>query len=265
LDGKQHDPDGWIYKTVEEITCETGLSYREQATARKHLINLGVLEEHHNRLEHKMFFRINHERLDTVWEAWLEKEESRICNSRTAESAFREVRNAQFGECGKRNSGTAESAVRIDKGTETTSEITSETTTENISASPLVLAHEEEAAKSHQPVKKERIPVQGPWPSVAALEELYNEKTPDECSAVHYPEHPLSSERIKKAKRFLTEFPEQVYWEEVFAGIHRSPFLRGLRSNIGHGHFRADFDWLLSKGKDGSENFVKVHDGRYDN
>jgi hypothetical protein len=41
----QRDFDGWIYKTQEEIEAETGLSRREQETARKQLRSAALLKE----------------------------------------------------------------------------------------------------------------------------------------------------------------------------------------------------------------------------
>lgn len=65
--GKQADPAGWIYKTQEEITNETGLARWEQETARKALKKLKILEEKENRLEHKLFYRINIAEIDALW------------------------------------------------------------------------------------------------------------------------------------------------------------------------------------------------------
>jgi len=65
LSGKEVSSLG-IYKSVEEIEQETGLSYREQATARKQLVSIGVLIETHKRLEHKIYFRIDSEKLDEI-------------------------------------------------------------------------------------------------------------------------------------------------------------------------------------------------------
>lgn len=94
------------------------------------------------------------------------------------------------------------------------------------------------------------------------LIDLFNELTPDRTPAVVT----RSPERLRKARQYLARFPAEVFWRETFAQFHRSDFLRGLskRTN-GHESFVADFDWLMSKGKDGTENFVKVHDGRYRN
>jgi len=97
------------------------------------------------------------------------------------------------------------------------------------------------------------------WPTPEALVELYNQASPDECPSVQV----LSDKRRDKARKYLEQFPEQEFWREVMAQCRASPFLRGLRKREGHERFVADFDWLLTTGRDGSENVVKVHDGKY--
>jgi hypothetical protein len=98
------------------------------------------------------------------------------------------------------------------------------------------------------------------WPSPEALVELYNTTAPDECPEVTK----LSPARRKKAKAYLAMFPDRTFWEETCAQIAASRFLRGLRPTAnGHERFVADFDWLLTKGKDGSENCVKTYEGKY--
>jgi hypothetical protein len=59
--------EGWIYKTQEEFTEETGLSRSEQETARRNLKRTGLLEERHERLRHRMFYRVNLDALETIW------------------------------------------------------------------------------------------------------------------------------------------------------------------------------------------------------
>lgn len=66
---KGADPDGWIYKTREEIYAETGLSRRNQQTARKRLVGLGVLEEERRGMPATMHFRLNLDRLFDLVEA----------------------------------------------------------------------------------------------------------------------------------------------------------------------------------------------------
>lgn len=65
---KGHDTDGWIYKSVDELKKETGMSYEEQRAARAALSKSGVLEELHKRLEHRLYFRVNFDALNQVWD-----------------------------------------------------------------------------------------------------------------------------------------------------------------------------------------------------
>ena len=53
------DPVLGVYKTQEELEIETGLSRKEQETARKLLREKGVLIETHKRLEHRMYYKID--------------------------------------------------------------------------------------------------------------------------------------------------------------------------------------------------------------
>ena len=97
------------------------------------------------------------------------------------------------------------------------------------------------------------------WPSPESLVALYNTETPDECPALNS----LSPARREKARRYHAAFPDQDFWRKSFAEIHKSKFLRGLKPSPGHEHFIASLDWLLTKGKDGTENIVKTVEGRY--
>lgn len=65
--GKESDPNGWLYKTAEDIEEETGLSYNEQKTARAALKDARLIDEHYARLDHQMRFKVN---LDAVNEKW---------------------------------------------------------------------------------------------------------------------------------------------------------------------------------------------------
>ena len=56
---KGHDPDGWIYKTQKEIEAETGMTRRNQETARRRLVSLGILEEERRGLPATMHFRLD--------------------------------------------------------------------------------------------------------------------------------------------------------------------------------------------------------------
>jgi len=68
--GKGRDPDGWVYKTQAEIEDETGLTRRNQETARRKLRALGVLEEKCTGLPAKLYYRMNIDVLFEVVTEW---------------------------------------------------------------------------------------------------------------------------------------------------------------------------------------------------
>lgn len=57
------DNDGWIFKTHYDWTMETGLTRREQDTARKTLKELGFLSEKKVGVPRRVFFRVERENL----------------------------------------------------------------------------------------------------------------------------------------------------------------------------------------------------------
>jgi len=70
---KGSDPDGWIYKTQAEIYDETALSRKEQETARKFGIELGVMEEKVAGKPPTVHFKINIQAAFDIVESFLEK------------------------------------------------------------------------------------------------------------------------------------------------------------------------------------------------
>lgn len=138
---KKTDNDLGVYKVAEEIEEETGMTYREQATARKHLISRGILVETHKRLEHRIYFKIDVDQLDALMSS--------------ADCGIVQPRNALLssGELTKAHSDP----------TENTTEITSD-------LNPLVAADAATGAnESSQPKKPStRIPYQ-------QITDLYNQ------------------------------------------------------------------------------------------
>ena len=86
--GRTDNPLG-VYKSAEALREETGMTYREQASARAQLQKLGILIETHKRLEHRIYFRIDYRAL----QAFLASVEN--CNSRNAENAIGGTTKAQ--------------------------------------------------------------------------------------------------------------------------------------------------------------------------
>ncbi|MEQ4659606.1 replication protein [Providencia manganoxydans] len=120
------DSELGVYKSSEEITSETGLSYREQLTARKHLVKRGILVETDKRLEHKIYYRIDCNQLDRIMSQPIEK-------TPNAQNASGESHKGDFAEQQNepprqnKSYGGGETNPQSDP-TENTTEITTEIT-----------------------------------------------------------------------------------------------------------------------------------------
>src|ERR687893_2227865 len=68
LSDKGANPEGWIYKSEAEMGRETGLTKREQQTARRKLLALGVIQIVRQGFKFTYHFRIVWERLYQVIE-----------------------------------------------------------------------------------------------------------------------------------------------------------------------------------------------------
>jgi len=100
--GKESDPNGWLYKSLDDIEDETGLSHNEQKTAREKLKKAGLLQEHYARIDHQLWFRVDLDRLNQEWGK--------------LKSDFPESGNPAFGK--------ATFPFSLNSNTETTQEIT---------------------------------------------------------------------------------------------------------------------------------------------
>jgi hypothetical protein len=81
--GKEHDQEGWIYKTQREMEEETGLSRHHQEKARNILLSQGVLMEDRRGLPRRLWYWVDLEALLNVMETphstlnqWARKQES---------------------------------------------------------------------------------------------------------------------------------------------------------------------------------------------
>ena len=59
--------NGWIWKNSMQIAEETGLTYNEQRSARKRLVELGLIQEREQKTKHRIDFKVNQEKLDELW------------------------------------------------------------------------------------------------------------------------------------------------------------------------------------------------------
>jgi len=119
------DKHGWFYKSQADWEEETGMTRREQETARKRLQKAGFLEEARKGVPARLFYRVNVEKLEAALKALsssMAESANQECTgsaSSMAESANQECTKAPNSAGGKRQSIT-------EITTETTSEITAE-------------------------------------------------------------------------------------------------------------------------------------------
>lgn len=75
---KSNDPDGLVFRTQDELEEDTGLSRKEQETARKHLRDSGLLKEQLRGHPCRMFYQIDQDAIVELVLAWTEKSSKAI-------------------------------------------------------------------------------------------------------------------------------------------------------------------------------------------
>ena len=125
-DERMEDAELGVYKTAEQWEAETGLSVREQTTARRQLRDRGLITETHKRIEHKLYFKLDRDAFDRLiaGAGEVENPERQNVDSRNAET--------QFGNSESANTETpkAPSPNHLKRSSLIKTEITTETTEE---------------------------------------------------------------------------------------------------------------------------------------
>lgn len=94
---RRTNASGYFYKTQDEWESETGMSRREQETARKKLKSLGILEEKKQGVPCRVFYRINDEKLlQLLSQKESEKQQKPVCtNAPNQYGGMRQTRMAE--------------------------------------------------------------------------------------------------------------------------------------------------------------------------
>lgn len=125
------DSEGWIYKDHHEWTRETGLTRKEQHTARKTLKELGFISEKKHGVPPRVFFRIERENL---YKALIEYSES-LANSQLCHTEQLNVPKGTI-ECSVAHNQMFHNAqLNVPKGASITENTTENTTDINLGAS----------------------------------------------------------------------------------------------------------------------------------
>lgn len=242
--GKQESRNGWIYKTREELTEETGLSRYEQETARKNLIKKGFLEEKLAGIPARLHYRVNVEAVNEAWNEYIEssslgeyskQDEDVQDNDELVEIPPTSLRESNQLDGGKVTNRMVENLQTI---TENTTENTTKITTEDIVG--LVSQNEDEDA-----FKEKREPV--PYKEIVTL---YHELCPSLPRVAQLTDK--RKQKLRSLWRFIEGDLDKI--REVFENAEDSDFLSG-RNGRWTG---CNFDWLIN-----TNNFVKVLEGSY--
>jgi hypothetical protein len=213
---------GWFWKSQEELADETGLTIDELRAARKELTEKGVLQSHYKRIEHRLYFKIDRQRLDELW----------VTRNGQAGSPQMADRKIPDGDVVKSDLDRSDP--------ETTTETTQipERNGRHLSVVPKKTESETETVTPED------------------LIEAWNEY----CAPLGLPAvTELSRKRRKKALARIREHPLPSWWEVVFERISQSPFLKGqIKPSASFERpFQAKFDWLLEE-----DNALKVFEGQ---
>ncbi|VEH67298.1 Uncharacterised protein [Rodentibacter pneumotropicus] len=106
---KTNNPLG-VYKTLEELMDETGLTERELRSAREKLRSLGVVVETNKRLEHRLYFRIDFDVFDNLVESFREQSNCHFGNSQIVISLIDKV---SFPQMTKRHFGNSQIVISL--------------------------------------------------------------------------------------------------------------------------------------------------------
>ncbi len=144
------NPEKWFYKTARQWEEETGLTRREQVTARRNLIARGLMEEKLQGVPAKLHFRVN---IAAVTEALIKSAEAQT-GPQTPESPEKSERQTSLHKSAKL--ACADQPNQFGGSVETISETTSESNSET--------THTQTRLRAVGAPAEERVCVDGKFP-----------------------------------------------------------------------------------------------------
>ena len=235
---KTNNPLG-VYKTALEIEEETGLSVKEQETARKKLKERGILIETLKRLEHRLFFKIDFDAYDAYMDEYISENPCYITVSP----------HSQKGDSGSAN-------YTLDETQKGDSYIGA-LDYHNITTDTLVTSSDDDASSA---IKTKKIRSTKPKAPVTDIYDAYNEVLGDKLPkaliltdarkrdiAARWNE--LLNTEHKGKLRYSGIEDGLHWWKRLFAKVTLCPHWMGENDR----GWRADLDWIINK-----KNFDKV-------
>ncbi|HDR0641571.1 DNA replication protein [Pasteurella multocida] len=234
-----------VYKTQAELEEETGLSRKEQETARKKLREIGVLIETHKRLEHRIYFKIDMEKLDEVLSTLADVQSE---HSRMPESDIGDSPKGTFVNTLDYNTRLHTNNNPLSLADENVNLAEKNKNTLSANADGERNAKEDLSAKNKKNRSAEKIDYQG-------VIDAFNEANTENGSRLPFVRE-LSDKRKTSIKKFLLSLKEPTaecacnYFNALFSMLR--PFHFGEEKNS---TWKANFDWAIR-----AETVIKVRE-----
>ena len=235
---KANNPLG-VYKTALEIEEETGLSVKEQETARKKLKERGILIETLKRLEHRLFFKIDFDAYDAYMDEYISENHCYITVSPHSQKGDSGIANYTLDETQKGDSYIGALDYH------------------NITTDTLVTSSDDDASSA---IKTKKIRSTKPKAPVTDIYDAYNEvlgeKLPKALILTDARKRDISARWNEllntehKGKLRYSGIEDGLHWwKRLFAKVTLCPHWMGENDR----GWRADLDWIINK-----KNFIKV-------
>ena len=235
---KTNNPLG-VYKTALEIEEETGLSTKEQETARKKLKERGILIETLKRLEHRLFFKIDFDAYDAYMDEYISENPCYITVSPHSQKGDSGIANYTLDETQKGDSYIGALDYH------------------NITTDTLVTSSDDDALSA---IKTKKIRSTKPKAPVNDIYDAYNEvlgeKLPKALILTDARKRDISARwnellntEHKGKLRYSGVEDGLHWWKRLFAKVTLCPHWMGENDR----GWRADLDWIINK-----KNFIKV-------
>ena len=235
---KTNNPLG-VYKTALEIEEETGLSTKEQETARKKLKERGVLIETLKRLEHRLFFKIDFDAYDAYMDEYISENPCYITVSPHSQKGDSGIANYTLDETQKGDSYIGALDYH------------------NITTENLVTSSNDDASSA---IKTKKIRSTKPKAPVTDIYDAYNEvlgeKLPKALILTDARKRDISARWNEllntehNGKLRYSDIEDGLHWwKRLFAKVTLNPHWVGENDR----GWRADLDWIINK-----KNFIKV-------
>ena len=169
-EGKQASKTGWIYKTHREMEEETGLSRREQETARRKLKDRGLIEERLAGVPQRLHYRLDKKKINDAWDAFVQSENEQPSKSQDEECLHetnkQNIQNEESMHKNAHSNATNKDIQMRQKRTSNTENTTETTADKKIvdslrSSTPV----EETDTKENTPVEETEIKEKDPAPT----------------------------------------------------------------------------------------------------